>query len=357
MGIHGSYRWRLRSGGNCGQGITLSRRIFFASAFAPLLWAVEAEINDFDLSLIDEPVVPAELFFIREHFPAPRTSAAGWVLGVTGSVEKPLQISFDDLSTRPQKILPATIECAENPAGGGLISHAEWTGVSLASVIEQARPNSQANFVRLSGGDGFSRNIPIEKAMHPDSLVAVSMNGEKLPLKHGFPLRAVIPGWYGMDSVKWLHSMELRIEKDLSFSLRAPYVRSTRSLLSGDRPSGVVDAMNVKSAFSRPADGAILTHRRFPVRGAAWAGENRIRDVEVSTDGTKTWSKAQLSSEQQLYSWVLWTFDWSIPATGKYSLAVRATDDHGRTQPMERPANRADPYERNGYQRIEVTVL
>jgi DMSO/TMAO reductase YedYZ molybdopterin-dependent catalytic subunit len=357
MAIREFYRWHSKSVGDGGQQSLLSRRIFLGSAFAPLIRGAEAESSNFDLSLLDEPIVPAELFFVREHFPSPRTSSAGWKLAVTGAVEKSLEFSYDDLSGQPRKILPVTLECAENPAGGGLVSHAEWSGVPLAALIERARPSSQSNFVRLGGADGFSRNIPIEKAMHPDSLIAFSMNGEKLPTNHGFPLRAVIPGWYGMDSVKWLRSIEVRREEEAGLSLRAPYVRVTRSLLTGDRPSGWVGAMNVKSAFSRPVDGAILTGRRFTVRGAAWAGENRVREVEVSTDGGKTFSRSQVSSDRLPYSWVLWAFEWSIPGAGKYELVVRAVDEKGRIQPAERAADRADGYEANVYQRIQVTVV
>ena len=167
----------------------------------------------------------------------------------------------------------------------------------------------------------------------------------------------MIPGWYGMDSVKWLRSVEVRREDEPSLNLRAPYVRGTRSLLTGNQPSGTIGPMNVKSAFSRPLDGAIVTQRSFIVRGVAWAGENRVREVEVSTDGSKTWSKAQLPSEQAPYSWVLWRFDWKIPGPGKYDLAVRATDDRERTQPAERAADRADNYEDNTCQRIQVAVI
>ena len=169
------------------------------------------------------------------------------------------------------------MECAENPVGGGLVSHAEWTGVALASVL-QARTRSPR--AQLSGADGFSRGIPLAKAMDPDTLLALTMNGEKLPVNHGFPLRAIIPGWYGMDSVKWLRASKCYLpRKGL-----CGYIRLVRSLRTGTQSSARVTAMQVKSTFSRPLDGAILMNRHFTVRGAAWAGENRIRQVEVSTN-------------------------------------------------------------------------
>jgi DMSO/TMAO reductase YedYZ molybdopterin-dependent catalytic subunit len=233
-----------------------------------------------------------------------------------------------------------------------LVSHAEWSGISLASLLQTARPDKEAGAVRLSGADGFSRVIPIAKALNPDPLLALTMNGEKLPVNHGFPVRALIPGWYGMDSVKWLRSIEvLAGEPPLQ-----DYARETRSMLIGRQRAGAVTAMNVKSTFSRPVDGAILFGRRFTVRGAAWAGENRIRRVEVSTDGGGSWQSARLESESKPYAWVCWSYEWKIAGPGSYELAATATDDQGRQQPAERPVNRVDGYEWNQRQSIQVTV-
>jgi DMSO/TMAO reductase YedYZ molybdopterin-dependent catalytic subunit len=334
--------------GDGGRRSTLSRRALLASAFAGLLKAQKAEVSGFDFSLLDQPVTPVELFFVREHFAPPAVSAAGWKLSVGGAVAAPLDISYEDLAERPRRKLPVTLECAENPVGGGLVSHAEWSGVSLASVLEQARPAADARFVRLSGADGFTRTIP----MHPDTLLASQMNGERLPLNHGFPLRAIIPGWYGMDSIKWLRRVDLLSAAEAGQG----YHRQVRSLLAGVRTTDPVTAMQVKSAFSRPVDGAILTRRRFVVRGAAWAGENRVRQVEVSTDGGKKWMAARLDSEAAPYAWVCWSYDWRIASAGAYDLSVRATDDQGRGQPVERASERADDYELNVPQTIRVTV-
>ena len=317
-----------------------------------MLRGQEPEISSFDLSLLDEGVTPADLFFVREHFPPPGVSSAGWKLSITGAVGAPFEISFDELVTQARKELPVTVECAENPAAGGLVSHAEWTGASLAALLEKARPGADARFVRLAGADGFSRSIPLAKAMHADTLVVYQMNGEKLPVKHGFPLRALIPGWYGMDSIKWLR----RIEVLAGEAPEQGYVRQVRSLLAGTRSEGPVTAMNVKSAFSRPLDGAILSGRHFLVRGAAWAGENRIRQVEVSLDGGKTWQTALLASAPQPYAWVHWSYAWAIQAPGTYELSVRAADEQGRRQPAARPSDRADGYEWNPAQTIRVTV-
>ena len=153
MGTPESYKWRSRCFGDGGRRL-LSRRIFLASAFAGLVRAQEAEVSSFDLSLLDEGTVPNDLFFVRDHFPAPNVSSAGWKLAVSGAVRTPLDIAFEDVSGLPRKILAVTLECAENAVGGGLVSHAEWTGFTPASVVQ---PAPEARWVRLSGADGFSR--------------------------------------------------------------------------------------------------------------------------------------------------------------------------------------------------------
>lgn len=344
-------KWPSKWPGDGGQPL-LSRRGLLAATFACCVKAQKTEISSFDFSLLDEFATPTELFFVREHFPAPSVSSAGWKLSIGGAVAAPFEIAYEELSTQSRKVLPVTLECAENPVGAGLVSHAEWTGFSLASAIDKAHTNSDARFVRFSGADGFSRTIPLAKAVHPDTLIAYQMNGEKLPVNHGFPVRALIPGWYGMDSVKWLRRVDVLTDDEPG----QEYVRQVRSLLAGRRPAGGVTAMQVKSAFSRPLNGAILVGRRFTIRGAAWAGENRVRKVEVSTDGAKSWRPARMAGDPLPYAWAHWTYEWKIPAPSQYNLAVRAEDDAGRGQPAEREANRVDEYELNAWQTVGVTV-
>jgi DMSO/TMAO reductase YedYZ molybdopterin-dependent catalytic subunit len=329
----------------------LSRRTFLGGSLAAAAWGQQAETSAFDPSLLDDWVTPSELFFVREHFPQPQVSEHGWKLTVSGAAAGPFEISYDELLQQPRKTLPATLECAENPVGGGLVSHAEWVGVGLGILLARAQPRAEARFVRLAGADGFSRTIPNEKARHGDTLLAHMMNGERLPEKHGFPSRAIIPGWYGMDSVKWLNRIELLA--GIGGGLADDYQRTVRSLLA-PRQTGPVTAMNVKAIFSRPVDGAVLVGRKFMVRGAAWAGENRVKSVEVSADGGTSWVPARLGSEPLPYAWVHWAFDWKIEAPGPQELMVRASDDAGRTQPAERPRDRVDNYEQNGYQTVRV---
>lgn len=347
MEIRASYKWDSKSSGDLG------RRAFLGALGLAAVRAQQAEVAEFDLSLFEEWTVPAELFFVREHFPAPNVSSAGWKVSVGGMAAAPFAISYDELTGLETRNLAATLECAENPSGGGLVSHAEWTGVALGALLERARPGTDASHVRLASADGFSRTIPLAKASHQDTLLVYRMNGNKLPVNHGFPVRVLVPGWYGMDSVKWLRSVELVAGPDPN----NPYVRSTRSLLAGKLRGEPLSRMNVNSALARPVDGAILSRRRFVVRGVAWAGEDRVRSVEVSTDAGKSWAAARLSRDPAPYAWTPWTYDWRIPAAGKFELAVRATDGSGRTQPPEREPGRADAYEMNAWQRVRVTVL
>jgi hypothetical protein len=175
----------------------------------------------------------------------------------------------------------------------------------------------EAQFVRLWGADkdasqdmNYFRSVPLTKAMHPDTVLATKMNGETLPRHHGFPLRAVVPGWYSMDSVKWLRRVEILTSEDTGWWMANPYRRQIRASAGTPETSTPVTAVQVKAAFSQPLDGAVLVGRRFTVRGAAWAGEQRVRKVELSTDGGKSWQAARLlpveGGDPRPYAWVLW---------------------------------------------------
>ena len=360
-----------------------SRRVFVGSVWAgtaglpfplPTLaqrqgpeGGLEDEVASFDLGLLDDWLTPNELFFVRNHFTAPKISAHDWKLAFFGALSAPFELSYEDLAAERQEQLAATLECAENPVGGGLVSNARWSGVSLAGLLERAQPRAEARFVRFWAADGvtasglgYARSIPISKAMSSDSLLALRMNGETLPAAHGFPARAIVPGWYAMDSVKWLRKVEVLSDVDNSPFMTAAYQRQRRSG-AVTLPREPISAMKVKSVFSRPLDGAILMGRRFTVRGAAWAGASRVRQVELSTDGGRSWKAAQLettsaSSAQQPYSWVYWNYDWNIPSPGSYELIVRATDDRGQSQPADRLKERVDIYEQNSYQRVRCKV-
>jgi DMSO/TMAO reductase YedYZ molybdopterin-dependent catalytic subunit len=307
-------------------------------------WA-QGEASYFDFSLLDDWLTPNDLFFLRHHSAIPTVAPDGWTLSITGEVDAPYQVDYREL--KPSRSLAATIECAENSVGGGLVSNAEWTGIELSGLLGRAKPRSSARFVRLYGADDYVRTIPLSKATHPDSLIAVRMNGDELPVAHGSPARAVIPGWYGMDSVKWLSRVELAAE-----NLDQMYQRRTQN-----GPAESVTGTQIKAVFARPLDGAIISGRRFLVRGAAWAGEETISGVELSTDGGRSWRKVRLRDVARPYAWVRWELEWAIGAPGDYELVVRTADTAGRVSPATRDSSRLDGYEQNHYQRVLVRVL
>lgn len=342
-----------------------SRRVFVSRIASGVVWTNaalglwgqaqgKARILHFDWALLDEWRTTTSLFFLRDHAGEPSMDAVAGNVVIDGMVARPGKISYEELTARQARTLAVTLECAENSSGGGLVGNAEWTGVALSSLLADAEPRPEARVVRLCGADGYQRVVPLAKAMHSDTLVAWGMNGEKLPSRHGAPARAIIPGWYGMDSVKWLNRIEVLSEAKLSEAKTETYLREMRT--DEKKPKEPVTSINVNSAFARPTHGAIISRRRFVLRGAAWAGESRIRAVEVSSDGGKTWRHARLLDAPQQYAWVRWESEWKIEGPGNHELVVRATDDAGRSQPETRDPRRSDEYEQNSYQRIQVTV-
>ncbi|MBZ5561863.1 MAG: molybdopterin-dependent oxidoreductase [Acidobacteriia bacterium] len=324
-------------------GVAALQRVIRQTAWAN----PEGEIESFDLSLLDEQITPNDLFFIRSHF-SPPASTDTWTISISGEVSRPYQVSVKDLPNFAQITVGATMECDENPVGGGLVSTAEWRGASLAALIEAAKPLPSAQFVRLWGADhNYAQSLPLLKATSADTLLAYRMNGDALPQAHGGPVRAIVPGWYGMYSVKWLSRLEMLAEDRDGNHLRQ---------IRGGRTEPI-RSMEVKSAFARPLDGAILSGWSFIVRGAAWAGEKSISKVELSTDGGRSWKAAQLLDRSQRYMWVRWQSAWKIASPGPHELVVQATDAEGNSQPAVRNPERLDGYERNECQRVRVQVI
>jgi DMSO/TMAO reductase YedYZ molybdopterin-dependent catalytic subunit len=301
-------------------------------------------------------VTPNRLFFVRNHFPLPAVDLAGWRLRVGGLVGRPLELTWDELTGLPERSVFATVECAGNGRsflsgpvpgvqwGAGAVGHAEWTGVPLAQVLERAGLQGEALEVLFEGADRgsesdhpepmhFARSLPLRKALDRDTLLAYRMNGELLAPNHGFPLRLFVPGWYGVASVKWLRRIEV-----LDRPFRG-YFQSSKYTVQRRTPHGletvVVGPMAVKAEILRPHGGAQLglgTHRLF---GIAWAGEEAVAGVDVSTDGGKTWDEARLVGQQAPYSWTLWEYLWETAEPGTHSLLARAVSTAGHVQPAE----------------------
>jgi DMSO/TMAO reductase YedYZ molybdopterin-dependent catalytic subunit len=301
-------------------------------------------------------VTPNRLFFVRNHFEVPALQPQTWSLRVGGLVEQPAEWTWDELAALPERSVFATMECAGNGRsflqphvhgvqwGAGAVGHAEWTGVPLRLLLQKARVRPGAVEVLCEGADvgteadhpepmAFARSLPLAKALDPDTLLATRMNGELLEPSHGYPLRLLVPGWYGVASVKWLRRLEVL---DRPFQ---GYFQTTKYTIQRQTPAGtervVLGPMMVKAEIIRPHPTEVLglgTNRLF---GVAWAGPEAVARVEVSSDGGRSWNGAELLGPQAPYSWSLWEYLWEVAEPGRYQLLVRATTSGGRVQPVE----------------------
>lgn len=311
------------------------------------------------LSAFDTDITPTRQFFVRSHFPVPNIDPDRWRLTIGGEVETGLSLSLDDLRRLPQREIVVTMECAGNSRssmtpradgvlwGNGAVGTARWSGVPLAEVLRWARPRAGACEIVLSGADhgsepgteeelNFEMSIPTAKAAHPDTILAVSMNGQPLEPRHGYPLRAIVPGWYGMASVKWLTRISAVSTPFTGFFRGRAY---TFIREGAPTQSEIIPAQEarVKSLITWPHEHAVLPPGRHTIRGVAWCGDSSIETVEVSgvssRDGPEAWRPARVRPAVSGYSWVRWEAEVELPIEGFSLLRVRATDARGRTQP------------------------
>ena len=335
---------------------------------------------EFPFSALSDFITPIQQFYVRSHFAVPRIDVKSWKLSVEGAVKQKLELSLDDLLKLPARKLTATLECAGNgrvfitPAvpglqwGHGAVGNAEWGGVSLAAILDKAGLNDNAVEVILEGADkgqintdpkspgpiAFARSIPIDKAKSDSVLLATHMNGKPLPASHGYPLRAIVGGWYGMASVKWLTRIIVTDKPYRGFWQTLDYSYWERK--DGLPTLLPIRGNEVKAAIARPAlSEVVAAGKNYRVFGAAWAGESAVAKVEVSTDAGKSWNEAKLLDTAKPLTWVLWEYQWKDPQPGPARLMVRATDKNGRTQPMERNPDRRS-YMINHIVPVDVTV-
>ena len=326
-------------------------------------------------------LTPNDRFFVRSHFgppPADRSDPAHWKLNVAGLVERPFGLSFSDLQQLEQVTVTAVVQCSGNgrafhrPRVGGVqwkkgaVGNARWTGVRLRDVLEKAGVQARAKHLHLLGADRpvlastplFLRSIPIEKALHPDTILASKMNGEPLPLLHGAPLRLIAPGWMADACVKWLTDLTLSEMEAPGYYMQTAYRYPTRPVQPGEQvnPTDLrpVEAMIVKSLITSPHDGGIVSGASI-VQGVAWTGEGRIVSVDVSADEGRTWSRARLTGDDIPYAWRMWEHDWRPARPGSSVLLCRATDDRGHQQPEQSPWNPSGFFW-NGWDRVTVDV-
>src|SRR4051794_2298328 len=295
---------------------------------------------------VDSYLTPPELFYIRSHFPAPVLELASYQLRIDGAVRNPLFLSYQQLRDMPSETRVATLECAGNSrvflipqvAGAqwelGAVGNAAWTGVPLGALLERAGLEEDACEIVLEGADrgtpkeepvppgpiSYARSLPRDKAMQREVLIAYQMNGRDLPPDHGYPVRAIVPGHYGMASVKWLTHVHAVRKPFRGYWQTSDY--GYWDYVDGKPVRRALGEMKLKSEIARPRVHEVLAPNRvYTISGAAWAGETEVAEIAVSTDGGQTWTEAQFIDPAERYAWRRWKLDWLTPRQpGQYTL-------------------------------------
>ena len=292
-------------------------------------------------------ITPASTFYLIDTaLSSPRIDVNDWTLSVKGAVDNPVDFSYKDLLDMSTREADITLSCVSNPVGGGLVSNGRWTGVLLSDVLEEAGmsrdkiTNASRQLVGRSV-DGFTTGFKTDIALDGrNALVAFGLNGSELPVKHGYPVRLVIPGLYGyVSATKWLTEIELT-----NWNFDAYWIQRTWSKEGPVKTQSRIDTVN---------DGDNLSPGKNPIGGIAWAPHRGIEKVEVSTDGGQTWNTARLAKQLAEDTWRQYVYDWNA-RPGDYTIQVRATDGNGETQ----TASKAPPHPSGatGYHTIDVTV-
>ena len=315
-----------------------------------------AKPSDLEMPLdgFGEWITPIERFFVRCHTYTPNVSLIDWSLKIDGKVDRPLTLRMDDLKKLPRVELVSVLECAGNGrsfyepsvAGtqwaSGAVGNGRWAGVRLSDVLRKAGIQSSAKEILCDGADlplgkmpDFQRTITVEKALHTDTMLAYAMNGQPLPLEHGFPLRVIVPGWAGDSWVKWLQHIEVLDHEFDGFWMKSAYRHPPQPVAPGTAvdPAAMVPVtdLNVKSVIALPQGWAKPGLVR--VQGVAWSNSSPVSKVEISADRGQTWQRARLVSPRTHYGWRLWQWDWKA-VEGMHTLMARATNEAGQIQPL-----------------------
>lgn len=327
------------------------------------------------LSGFNDAITPIERFFVRCHTYTPHVELKSWDLKIAGVVNKPVTLTMTDLRKMPRVELVGVTECAGNGRSFyqphvpgtqwayGSVGNGRWSGVRLKDVLAKAGVKDPAKHILFSGADEplgkmehFRRSITIEKAMDPDTMLAFEMNGQPIPVQHGFPLRLIPPGWAGDSWVKWVTNIEVLDHEFDGFWMKSAYRHPTKPVA----PGTAVDAsqmvpvtdLNVKSVIATPLAGPVAG---LPVKisGAAWSNASPVTSVDVSVDGGKTWTAATLGKDLGRYSWRLFEYSWTPRAEGEYTVMSRARNTAGAVQPLEQEWNPSG-YLWNVAQRVPV---
>ena len=320
---------------------------------------------------LDSWITPPDQFFTVSHYGIPEVSLDDWQLEITGLVDNPMTLTMADLQTWPRQQLDFTIECSGNHGfnwNWGLLGNAEWAGVALLPLLQEAGIKDDAVEVAFYGADvgtetvrgqeidqNFARSMSIEEVTSPFNMLCYEMNGEALPVRHGFPLRLIAPGWYGVANVKWLQKIEVRSRRLMNRFMARDYVTLRKETIDGEEvwSESSVGRSLLKSAPARVvhSDGA------YRIEGAAWG--KPIAKVEVQVDDGP-WQAATLSTENiRRFSWRFWSLAWADAEPGEHAITVRAIDSEGNVQPAaDDPfiTNKITYWESNGQITRQVAI-
>ena len=330
------------------------------------------------LEALRYPITPLGLHYLLIHFDIPFVDARSWRLQVGGRTRRRLALTLEDLQSRPARTLAVTLECAGNgrartsprplsqPWLNEAVGTAEWTGTPLRGILDEAGLLDGAATVVLTGLDRgvqggimqqYERSLSTADATRDEVLLAWAINGEPLPPQHGFPLRLVVPGWYGMTSVKWLRSITVTDEPFDGYQQARAYHFRVRE----GEPGDPVTRMYPRALMIPPGVPDFMSRTRFVaagtvhIEGRAWSGRGAITKVEVSADGGMTWRPARLQAPVSDFAWRGWSSEWDATLPGDHELCVRATDAAGNVQPADQNWN-FEGVQNNAVQRVRVRV-
>ena len=335
------------------------------------------ENQETPLRFLRQWITPEEYFFIRNHFSYPEVDERNYSVGIDGAVYNPSRFLVDQLKVMPTREFVISLECSGNKRAffdpkvygiqweEGAMSQGLWKGVPFKILLEHTGIKDSAKEVVFEGHDHgtrkdipgeflFARSLPMSIALHPDTIIAYELNGKPIPYKHGFPLRLIVPSWYGMAWVKWLKRITVITRKFSGPFQTIDYIYYPDK--NSDRGKHPVNFKNVNSTILYPHHLAAIDKVTHRIEGIAWTGKGIITEVEISMDNGIEWHKAALSRyPYQPFAWIYWWHSWSPPHKGEYTILSRAKDSSGRIQPLEPYWNRKG-YGYNAVSQIKVQV-
>jgi hypothetical protein len=282
----------------------------------------------------------ADFYVVSKNLVDPDVNTSTWTLTVTGTVDHPITLTYDQLRALPSMQVERTLECISNDVGGDLMSNGLWTGVRIADLARMVNPLPLTALLRFTCADGYTESMPLERALGPDALLVYELDGAPLPPKHGYPARILGAGTYGMKNPKWVTEIQFARSAAPGFWEQ-----------QGWNPDAIVQTM---ARIDTPTDGATLKTGALSIAGVAFAGDRGIKSVELSGDGGTSWQPAVLLPPVLPNVWTFWQTTWQPKTPGAYTVVVRAVDGTG--QPQTGANAETFPVGVTGYHQIRVNV-